>query len=94
MAKSRSKSVAPVVVKSSGEERKLLRQANGALGHKLTGKSKPTGRTVGGHSLKKLEAKQVSVERIAESRDTRHRAQLRRDRKVAARLGSQPAEKR
>lgn len=63
-------------------------------GHRLTGRTKPTGRTVGGHSLKKLGLKATQVltdgsllidpavrDKVRETRRHPHRAELRRQRR-------------
>ena len=61
--------------------------ASSITGHRETGRTKPTGRTIGGHSRKKLGVKAgdhlIDATAIRESREHSHRVQLRNDRKVA-----------
>lgn len=60
-------------------------------GHRLTGRTKPSGKTVGGHALVTVGLERVettvsghSVDHVKASRNTRHRADLRRTRKTEA----------
>lgn len=64
----------------------------GDAGHRETGRTKPSGKSVGGHSLAKIEKLGLSVDEISKSRNTQHRAELRWERKVAA--SRQPSAKK
>lgn len=68
---------------------------HGTMGHRPTGRTKPSGNTVGGHSVKKLMARAADmnvlgalgeiVEKVKDSRRHTHRAQIRAERRATTR---------
>lgn len=66
-------------------------RGGGHPGHRLTGRTKPSGGTVGGHVLQTVGMEKVevtksghSVDYVKKSRNARHRAELRLGRKMEA----------
>ena len=58
------------------------------LGHQLTGRTKPSGHSIGGHSLAKIRAKYgdsgFAADKVKASREHTHRADIRANRKAEA----------
>lgn len=63
---------------------KTTRAENGRRGHAVTGRTKPSGNTVGGHSLKKVSRRGWTEDQIRSSRNHQTRALSKRERRVAA----------